>query len=357
MFEGYKVVANTAVGRRRYLKYLLPQVLVSDVVDRYDLWVNTLDKTDIAFFEAMAREFPKLNLIWQPKGEIDGIYSMADFYPMCQDEDTIYIKLDDDVVWFDPDFFTEICRYRIEHPEYFLVSPLVINNGICNYILQNRGIVEFNQYLSCQGYDPAFYNGYLAEQLHNWFIDTQLNNGDFHRILSDQPQEIAMQRFAINAVAWFGSEFKKFGGVLSGDDEEFLTVIYPVRNNLTNSFDCKTVVSHFSFSAQRAYLDQTDILSKYEAVLHQQSSAALKEILETTDRILKEVEQNKESILAEPLPRNYHKAVLHPVSPHEKIYRIADRLLGMIRVPKAHQRLIGHTIINVIRGNRDYIKK
>ncbi len=357
MFKGYKVVANTAVGRRRYLKYLLPQVLVSDVVDRYDLWVNTLDKVDIAFFESMAKEFPKLNLIWQPKGEIDGIYSMADFYPLCQDEDTIYIKLDDDVVWFDPDFFNEICKYRTEHPDYFLVSPLVINNGICNYILQNRGIIKFNQYLTCQGYDPAFYNGYLAEQLHNWFIETQLKHGDFHRILSDQPQDIAMQRFAINAVAWFGKDFKKFGGVLSGDDEEFLTVIYPVRNNLTNSFDCNTVVSHFSFSAQRAHLDKTDILSKYEQILLQTSSTALQEIMKTTNRILEEVESDKESILSRPLPGNYRKATLHPVSSHEKIYRIADRMLGIIKVPKAHQRALGQTIINVIRGKRKYIRE
>ena len=50
MYSGYKVVVNTAAGRRRYMRCLLPFVLSSPIVDRYDIWVNTLDKLDTAFF-------------------------------------------------------------------------------------------------------------------------------------------------------------------------------------------------------------------------------------------------------------------------------------------------------------------
>ena len=54
MYNNYKIVCNTAAGRRRYMQYLIPQVICSDIVDRYDIWVNTTDKKDIAFFEMLA---------------------------------------------------------------------------------------------------------------------------------------------------------------------------------------------------------------------------------------------------------------------------------------------------------------
>ena len=50
MYQNYKVVVNTAAGRRRYMQYLIPYVLASDIVDRYDLWINTMNCQDIAFF-------------------------------------------------------------------------------------------------------------------------------------------------------------------------------------------------------------------------------------------------------------------------------------------------------------------
>lgn len=304
MYRDYRVVANTAVGRRRYLKYLLPQVLASDIVDRYDLWVNTLDKVDIEFFKKMAVKYPKLNLIWQPEGVINGIYSMAAFYPYCQDEDTIYIKLDDDVVWFDPSFFEEICRFRIDNPQYFLVSPLVINNGICNYILQNSNLINFSEYITCNPYPMKYYNGYLAEQLHEWFIKNYLKDQSFNHLYCGE-HIIALQRFAINAVAWFGRDFKKFGGKVEGDDEEFLTVKYPAKHNLTCCFDCNTIVSHFSFSVQRKYLDGSNVLSQYDKLLMKYGDEKLLQILNETQAVLQKVESNMDEYIKKPLPHGY----------------------------------------------------
>ena len=67
MYKNYKVVANTAVGRRRYLKLLIPQVLASDIIDRYDLWVNTMDKVDIAFLRLWQKNFQNSILYGNPK--------------------------------------------------------------------------------------------------------------------------------------------------------------------------------------------------------------------------------------------------------------------------------------------------
>lgn len=353
MYKSYKVVANTAVGRRRYLKYLLPQVLASKTVDRYDLWVNTIDKVDIAFFQAMAEEFPKLNLIWQPKGEINGIFSMADFYPFCQEENTIYIKLDDDVVWFASNFFEEICRFRVENPDYFLVSPMVINNGICTYILQSRGLLKTNEYLRCQGYDLAVYNGVLAEQLHEWFITNYLKTNRYNELYCGE-NIIAMQRFAINAVAWFGDAFKQFGGKVVGDDEEFLTIKYPVTKNLVNCFDCNTIVSHFSFSAQREYLDKTDILLEYEKYIAESSDERLRKIYDRTSQILNIVNSRSSEICTAPLPHDY-KSGAKPKSNRIIKKYIQDIIGQCLRIPKAHQYILFRLIVDVARPNRKYI--
>ena len=37
MYQNYKVVVNTAAGRRRYMQYLVPPILNADIVDRYDI--------------------------------------------------------------------------------------------------------------------------------------------------------------------------------------------------------------------------------------------------------------------------------------------------------------------------------
>ena len=66
MLGKYKVVVNTAAGRRRYMQYLVPFILSSDIVDRYDIWINTHNGADIEFFRRIAEMYPKINLVWQP---------------------------------------------------------------------------------------------------------------------------------------------------------------------------------------------------------------------------------------------------------------------------------------------------
>ena len=125
MKGNYKIVVNTAAGRRRYLQYLIPFVVSNELVDRYDLW--------------------------QPDGVINGVLSIDAFYRYCCDDDTIYIKLDDDIIWLEPNFFEELVSFRIANPSYFMVSPLVINNDISTYILQSKGLIQFKEYFEANG--------------------------------------------------------------------------------------------------------------------------------------------------------------------------------------------------------------
>lgn len=270
MYNGYKIVVNTAAGRRRYMQYLIPFVVACDIVDRYDIWVNTHDGADIEFFRRIADRFPKVNLVWQPDGIVDGIKSINAFYKSCVDADTIYFKMDDDIVWIEPGAIEEMVRFRVDNPNYFLVSPLVINNALSTYLLQVCDKLHLYAYQnSSANHNLLWKSGEFASQLHRWFIDNYLATGRWAELhVGTHP--MAMTRFSINAVLWFGSEMAKFGGIVPGDDEEFLSCIYPSRMGMANCWNGDAIFAHFAFFTQRKQLDADDILPTYGRLLHAQ---------------------------------------------------------------------------------------
>ena len=179
MRNGYNIVAVTAAGRRQYMKFLIPHILKSDMIDRYDIWVNTMSKLDIAFFKELENKYSKVNLVYQPDGKINGIASINAF---------------------------------------FLVSPIVINNGLCAYALYNSGKLKLSRYLKAYMEDVAGWcSPKFSEKYHRWFYDIIKSNCVEDVMISNK--EIAMNRFSINAVSFFGSSFNEFSGEVVGDDE------------------------------------------------------------------------------------------------------------------------------------------
>lgn len=273
MKGNYTIVCNTAAGRRRYMQYLVPQVVCSDIVDRYDIWVNTMDRRDIEFFRLLARKYSKIRLVWQPDGVINGNQSINAFYRDCCDDNTIYIKLDDDIVWIEPGFFEKIVEFRINHPEYFVVSPMVINNQKSTYVLQCMDKLPVLRYRRADPFDKLFWrSGKFAKELHEWFLENYLSTGRWEELHCGDGRgyPMGLTRFSINSIVWFGSKLKEIGGVVTGDDEEFMSSIHPTRLAMANCLYCDTMISHFAFGPQREMLDKANILERYGEILHQQ---------------------------------------------------------------------------------------
>lgn len=304
MYKNYKVVCNTAAGRRRYMQYLLPPILASDVVDRYDIWINTVDACDIEFFKLIAQKYPKVNLVWQPDGIVNGISSINAFYKTCVEEDAIYVKMDDDVVWMEPDFFEKMVAFRIDNPDYFLVSPLVINNALCTYILQIAGKLKLKKYMNARSNHSILWkSGGFAVELHDWFLRTQLPNQKYKSLYCGK-RPIAMNRFSINSILWFGKAMKAFEGVVPGDDEEYLSCIKPAELGLANCINGDAIISHFAFHSQREYLDRENILERYGDFLHKEwcKEPEMKQIDDTIQAILQDIENRKAEITQYPVP-------------------------------------------------------
>lgn len=304
MYSNYQIVVNTAAGRRRYMQYLIPFVVSSKIVDRYDIWINTHDGVDIEFFKQIANLYPKVNLVWQPDGVVNGIRSINAFYRQCIDENTIYFKLDDDIIWMEPDLIEKMVKFRVENPEYFVVSPLVVNNSLSTYLLQVHNKIKLNRYYNSMAAHPILWeNGEFAAQLHNWFLNTQLKSKKYE-FLHIGKQPMGMIRFSINCILWFGSEMKKMEGIIPGDDEEFLSCIYPTQHRMANCWNGDALVAHFAFFPQREQLDKENILQQYGEYLAEEWSKdeKMREIHQKVQDVMQYCSDHKSELEKNPSP-------------------------------------------------------
>lgn len=100
--------------------------------------------------------------------------------------------------------------FRIDNPQYFLVTPLVINNSLSTYLLQIRDKITLKKYCkSSPAHSLLWKSGQFATALHEWFIEKYLSTDKYPSLYVGK-QEMGMTRFSINAILWFGAEMKKY---------------------------------------------------------------------------------------------------------------------------------------------------
>lgn len=282
MLEGYRIVVVTPAGRRRYMRLLVPQVLASPLVDRYDIWVNTPDQGDLAFLRGIAALDPRIRLVAQPDGAAPQVESIGAFHRTATDADTIYVRLDDDIVWLEPGFFETLARFRIANPEYFLVMPLIINNAICTFLLQTFGKISPSRFVNAFCMDEfGWRDPYLALDLHRLLIGL-IERGETRR-LHLPSREIALSRFSINSICWFGTDMAAIEGKVDEEEEHDLSLALPLRINRRNCFCGDTLVAHYAFVHQRRKLERSGVLEQYQRVLARQPELA--GLLERVDRV------------------------------------------------------------------------
>jgi hypothetical protein len=266
MFEGHRVVAVTPAGRRRYMELLAPQILGSALVDRYDIWVNTADPGDLAFFEGLAAKYDRVRLVAQPDGKAPGVPAIHAFHRAAIDADTIYIRFDDDIVWLEPGFFETLLRFRLDHPRYFVVMPLIINNAVCSNLLQTLGKIVPWRHIHTNCFDRIGWgNPEFAVALHRFLLDL-IRRGETARLHSGA-REIALNRFSINCISWFGRDLALIGGEVAVEEEEDMATAIPARLQRANCFCTDTIAAHFAFWTQRHWIDASGILAEYAAAL------------------------------------------------------------------------------------------
>lgn len=255
-----KVVCVTPAGRQRYMRILAPYVLSDERVDEWQIWLNTVDRGDLAWL-ARLREHPKVRLIKLPAERPDGGRTIGQFWPHCADENAIYVRLDDDIVWLEKDFFSNLVAARERNPDAFLVSAMVINNALCTYLLQFTGKLVFTEYLSARCMDPVSWaSADFAQTLHLWAAKA-IEAGELPWRFGDYP--VAMARLSINAICYFGRDVAPYADRIGPEEEEFVSCVLPTLLHKSNIITSDAWCAHFAYYPQREQLDKSGVLDAY----------------------------------------------------------------------------------------------
>jgi len=122
------------------MEVLAPRILADPDVDRWELWVNTQVKDDLLYLISLARN-PKVRLIYSPAPypDLPLGFRIHKFYPFATDPDCVYVRLDDDIVWYSPGAIGNLVKRRNLNPNPFLVYGNVLNSGLTSYWHQQLG--------------------------------------------------------------------------------------------------------------------------------------------------------------------------------------------------------------------------
>lgn len=276
------------------------------VVDEHHLWVNTNVTSDLQFITDYANKYPDFVKLKDGYTKLDPTQltkadNVKHFYNYCVEPDTLYFKMDDDIIFIEDGMFEKMAQYKIDNPNTFLIYPTIINNAWCTYFLvKNKKLntemcnvcdkdwyEEFNKYKDMIKSSPKIMSDNLeepkvkdflpeyiflsplywrdpvfAQNLLGLFYDLIKTNNIKH--LDIDTVLLNYEPVSINCIMWAGENFAEFNGnIKCVADEPWLAVFYPLQHNKQNVMLGNTRCVHYAFYPQREYLDKTDILEKY----------------------------------------------------------------------------------------------
>lgn len=265
MRSDYRVVAVTPAGRRRYLDILLSYIRRDRyVIDEWHLWLNTDNNDDKKYCKELSKKHTWIKAT-PLKQKFKGLKSIHHFFESCIDEKTIYIRLDDDIVWIEKGGLRKLLDFRIANPQYFLVFPNIVNNSLMSHIHQRLGNITLDNGICHYKIMDAvgWSNWKTALNAHQTLLE-KLNSGHLDHYKFHQWILFFNEKFSINSFAFFGKDFKKFNGLVGEDEEGWLTETKPRQSQLLNCVFGQCLMSHFAYYTQRKLLEQkSNILQQY----------------------------------------------------------------------------------------------
>jgi hypothetical protein len=276
MYRNYKIVPFIPAGRKLTMTILMDNLYRhKDVVDQVQIWLNTdPDQVeDRAWLETLPNKYGDFVRLIERRidrgVQIPKQLNTGGFYINTTDEDTIYFRFDDDIIYIDDDYFKNILDFRVDNPDYFLVFGNIINNATTSYYLQEQGKIpeKFGIVESDFCMDPVGWTSpYFALMLHEQMLKKIKSDKVSDMYLKDKI-ELDRKRFSVSNFCFFGKDFRRFDGDLMGAEEEsWLTEDYPKKTGVVNVICPNALCVHFSFFAQREYLIKKNILEKYKEI-------------------------------------------------------------------------------------------
>jgi hypothetical protein len=306
----WKVVTVTPAGRRRYLEILVPYLLANrEQIAEHHFWLNTRDQKDIEYIYRLTEQYPdffkvKSREVFDRK--LPG-HCIWQYWQDCVDEDTIYIRLDDDICFVGKDSIPKLIAFRLNNPDPFFIYGNVVNNALCSHVHQLMGIIPKSWgtvQFKCMD-EVGWFKSRFPARVHKLFI-ADLRNGMTDRWKFPPITLSDYRRFSINVVCWFGKDLREIEEITvqdlrtlrlrhpeTGEDlsheEAFTSQYVPAKFGRPCVIYGEALFSHFAFYPQRPYLEKyTALLDWYAALaaVHLDPSTALRLRLKGASKIL-----------------------------------------------------------------------
>ena len=271
MYKNFKVKPLIFAGRKDTMQILFP-LIKSNIIDEVLVGVNTKNQSDIDFINQYCQidpKFKKIDIPWDKIGT-PSVYNYM--FSRMTDEDTIYIKLDDDLIFLSERFFEDLVEFRVEHPEYISIYPFVINNPLCNWL--GGWFKEFTNQSDCMyktWQDPKYAMFLLSAFAEGKLPIINKSNYVFDKKDAFYRNEIKFSICpSINAVCFWGFDCKKMNWadrmVKYGTDEIYLTqgIFNDFGHARKHVVYNKPLCVHYAFYTQRNMLNALNILEKYK---------------------------------------------------------------------------------------------
>lgn len=282
MLDGYRIVPFIPAGRKRQMSVLIDSLRRFPEIDEVQLWLNTdPDQVeDTEWIRELPNQWSKCRLYERPGAREQGPKQLntRQFYVNTVNADTIYFRFDDDICYIDDNYFRNMVKFRVENPDYFLVMGNIWNNAVISWIQQHQvgsidtqyGIVEQPYCMDMVGWQSEVFAKYIHE-----IMIKHISNHTESDVFFDRYDLNDAHRFSISNFCFFGRDMAKLNGIIPLPDEEiWLTEVYPKEAGVLNTICGTALVVHYSFFAQRAALDENNILERYREIAKQKLSEA-----------------------------------------------------------------------------------
>lgn len=259
----YRIIAVTPAGRRAYLELLTHYILRDRNIAEWHVWDNCRDVHDRAYVDSLEKKSGRIRIL-RREGANGSNRSINGFYAACTDPGAFYIKMDDDIVYLEENTASALLDAAVaEKGSHLWWSPLVVNNALCSWLLQQHGLLDTDRELTAQASCPTGWKDpWFAAMLHRAFL-TMLSRGQRIRL---PKSTVSLSRYSINCIGFFGEDVVRYGPLFCPDhvsDEEWISAALPLRTGRFGRIVGETCVAHYSFYTQEHVLNTTDILDRY----------------------------------------------------------------------------------------------
>ncbi|KAI1428943.1 hypothetical protein F5Y12DRAFT_782212 [Xylaria sp. FL1777] len=132
--SGFKIVAMVFFGRKRYVDILdcyLRQNLASNggYVDEVWFMVHTEEPDDIAWLDTLVKDIPDYKVVGQDDCRANN-HKYGCLWEHATEDNTLYVKLDDDIIYIHQDAIPQLVHTRLAVPHAFAVSAHLVNSPI-----------------------------------------------------------------------------------------------------------------------------------------------------------------------------------------------------------------------------------